>query len=383
MIATLKFMLLVAVVNSDLWDYSIKTNLCDGISNCKCDLNQNSFFLYCPELHQKVRFSIRLIQDDEFVKYSFFYIKCATPTLLDFKTFPKLEIGNVYAVKLVNCSIPANDSLGPLLQHFGINETQEFEANNMGRSLQQQFSIGFENLRGLTLRGNVITKLNKNAFQTLPKLYYLDLTYNDISFLHKDGFHNLNRLSTLILSNNKLKILDEEIFTHLKALHELYLDNNKLEVLTKETFTGIRSLRVLQLQKNNFTRIMADIFHNIPQLEFISLGNDKNKFDIPDNLFATNCHLQHINLERVKISYLFRLNISSLTRLEIKESEFENFSENSLSSIIALSVTKKRSLTTLSLSTNKLTYLHDGLFDGLKELTSLQLAYNNLSIITE
>lgn len=298
LVAPLILVLLVAVINAGLWDDSINQNLCNGIRQCDCDVDQMSFELFCPRLDRNVRISI---PDG----YSTLHIECEIPAEFRFDNYPKLNISKIYGIRFVNCSIPPKDSFRPLLERFGIKKVDSFEANKMGHLLHRQFSGGFEKLNVLTLRGSRITELHENAFQALPELRDLYLSTNKITILPKNVFNNLSKLSALILSKNELKSLQEGIFKHQKELKRLYLDNNRLEHLTKETFTGLSSLNFLYLHDNNFKRMTEKVFHNIPTLTYITLGNVDMKHEIPENIFGLNHHLEHINLVRVRISNFF------------------------------------------------------------------------------
>lgn len=360
-VTLLVLLLSVAVVTTNGLD------LCEKVPNCKCDQDQISSHLYCPTFLLNVRISMR---NDRTLST----VKCDIPTDLHFQpSTPKLQLGRTDSIQFLNCSLPANTSFGSIIHHFGV-KTRSLVAHNMGFSTECQY---------LSLRSNRNEKpiLDENVFQGLQNLRDLDLSDNKIKCLDRvDVFKGLGKLETLKLSNNRLKGLITGIFTNQEELISLYLDNNQLEFLTKETFTGLSSLTKLDLRRNNFKILRGSIFQHIPNLRWIGLGNTNTKCMIPDNIFTTNNHLNTVFIQRLTLSS--GLNLRTISNLSIEESDFEHFSNKSLTNIIAPSESGSLDVTNLSLSRNQLTHLPDGLFDGFKKLSSLRLSYNNLAIIS-
>lgn len=313
-------------------------------------------------------------------------------------------------ISIKNCRI---NSFGALIENFQIKEKiLRFEGINIGSSLDGRFASGFENLKTLVLSNNNNLELNEHDFESLKDLSELDLSrneiyelpenvfagltlseldlsHNDMPELPENVFKHLKELKTLKLNSNKLQYLHPLMFTQQKQLNVLYLDNNRLHNLTREMFEGLDSLTVLTIDRNRFHTVKDDVFDNIPMLQLINFGN--GNIVIPYNIFAKNYHLKYVKLLRVKIPN--GLNLTSLETLRIKWSEIVNIS--GLSNIKTVYLTEghvhlldvnsfesQSGMTNLSLSSNELTDLNDGLFNGLKELISLQLSDNNLTNIS-
>lgn len=68
-------------------------------------------------------------------------------------------------------------------------------------------------LRELDVRGNNITRIEKNAFATFnTNIRFLYLMKNQIEFLHPDALASLPRLEWLYMNQNRLRRLSREIF---------------------------------------------------------------------------------------------------------------------------------------------------------------------------
>ena len=68
-------------------------------------------------------------------------------------------------------------------------------------------------LRELDVRGNNITRVEKNAFATYnTNIRFLYLMKNEIEFLHPEALASLPRLEWLYMNQNRLRRLSREIF---------------------------------------------------------------------------------------------------------------------------------------------------------------------------
>ena len=77
------------------------------------------------------------------------------------------------------------------------------------------------------MHNNVLLKLDKETFNGLSKLNFIDLSYNKIRSLEKGTFEKTLRLTTLDLSFNQLEFIDKYMFYDLKVLTHIWLNNNK------------------------------------------------------------------------------------------------------------------------------------------------------------
>ncbi|XP_037030715.1 protein toll-like [Bradysia coprophila] len=364
-------------------------NSMDLPDNCSTDRKRISFNLECRfEASDSKQHSIKIytIEPTLHITHNDGWV------LFDLDIFPKWNINEkLHSIKMENCTLPSDQSLGTLFEHFGVkDEILAFEGINIAQSslsLGGRFSSGFEKVENLTLHWNSIGQLNENVFRLLTKLYNLDLSKNEISDVDHNAFRDLVELRTLKMSSNKLKSLKEGMFERQKHLNLLCLRQNSLPNLTKEMFRGLDSLSILTLEKNKFSSLMDNVFHNLPSLKEISLGNS----NLPYTIFVKQSHLKFVFLEKVKISE--GLLLSGLKKLHIRSSKVVTIS--GLSNIETVSIIRcelhPSALTSfknlrftkeLNLSFNGISNLDDGIFDGLKELVRLQLSKNLLTNIS-
>lgn len=114
------------------------------------------------------------------------------------------------------------------------------------------------NIRFLSFKHNVITKIEKNAFKNLTLLEHLDLSYNKITteelkpevFEGKyspETYEPLKNLKILKLGNNRLHSLDPDIFEHLPNLEHLSLESNPFMVIDQGSTIAISGLAKLKV----------------------------------------------------------------------------------------------------------------------------------------
>ncbi|XP_055040590.2 opticin [Misgurnus anguillicaudatus] len=157
-------------------------------------------------------------------------------------------------------------------------------------------------------RFNKITEVKANDFINLNQLRRIDLSGNLISKVDEDAFRSLSHLQDLLLADNNIQVLPElpvslkhidvqnnqlrsagmhaEAFKEMKELQFLYLSNNKLDYIPVPL---PESLRVLHLQNNNIQSISQDTFCNSHDMSYTrkaleDIRIDGNPVDI--NLYA-------------------------------------------------------------------------------------------------
>lgn len=330
------------------------------------------------------------------------YITCNVgPVLIDFTTFPAQRLGDKFGhiefrgVKIENCIVPNGNSFDDLFKHFGIDKSLRilsFEGLNIGSSLDNRFSTGFNEVEKLVLPVNGIVDVSKPLFESMKSLSTLDLSFNQITKLPSNVFYDLVNLTVLNLAGNKLKYLPAGTFANQTKLKKLYLGENRLETLTNETFRGLDSLVILSFHGNILPDLADDVFHNIPKLRQILLGHGNMK--IPSKIFASNKRLKYVELRKVNIGN--GLLVSGLEELIITRSQLSivtglsnitniTIAECTLSNTALTSTTFKELSSTrnLNLASNGLEMLDDGLFDGLKNLQLLHLQNNRLAVISK
>lgn len=190
----------------------------------------------------------------------------------------------------------------------------------------------------ISIENQTIPKVYTGSFVNLPKLAYLELISNEIRDVEAEAFQRLPKLNVLDISKNKLKKLREKVFNNLN-ISGLLLGNNEIEDVDTRTFDNLPKLRYLDLSNNKIKHVNNKWFKNTPKLTEIRL--DFNYiFQLPERAFQ--------NLKTVSEEYYFN-----------------------------------NRYPTISISNNKITYIHPGAFYGLEEIWHLRLDHNKITNIED
>eukprot|EP00057_Strongylocentrotus_purpuratus_P021784 XP_011676258.1 PREDICTED: leucine-rich repeat-containing protein 15-like [Strongylocentrotus purpuratus] len=154
----------------------------------------------------------------------------------------------------------------------------------------------------------------------------------------------------------------------------LDLTQNQLTKLDNTSFTSLPHLRYLYLQSNNMSTIESGAFQALPELCSISLTNN-NFTSLPTNIFSRNQNLQIVDLSANRfVSFPGNAlnSVPSLTRLSL---------EKNLLSSLNFTGWRSRNMTSLVLSSNNFSSLHEDDFLSLKEarIDLISFAKNNLT----
>nr|WHT11167.1 toll like receptor 21 [Hippocampus erectus] len=218
----------------------------------------------------------------------------------------------------------------------------------------------FRELEELSFRYNRILKVSAYAFNHTPNVVTLNLNINTISFLSQKALKGLRRLKTLRLDNNLLTDLFSDSFEDLFALQTLNLRNNRISVIFNRTFHRLGKLTTLDLGGNKIVRIHSAGFRGLGRLSKLYLdGNQLKQIDM--SLHAVFRH--------------------TLTVLDLEENFIRFSSMNASSPFVNF-----RRLSDLKLGGQRpygLTHLPHKLFRGLRSLTSLYLTNNQISYFAD
>lgn len=236
-------------------------------------------------------------------------------------------------------------------------------------------------LRNLTVRTlngrktNYNLELEKGAFDNMPQIEKLDLSWNNIWQIQHPLFCSLSNLVTLNISWNLLKDITELGFQDVSEekisekhprrqlestsarpscsldVQSLDMSNNQISVLPINGFSSLKRLRVLNLSSNAISMVADEALHGLRSLESLDLSGNKI-VALPPAMFRD-------------------------ATKSLKELRLQN---NSISALPGL-VTDMNQLVTLDLSRNVLTsmWLNAETFSGLIRLVLLNLSYNRIS----
>uniref|UniRef100_A0A8D2LBZ0 Leucine rich repeats and immunoglobulin like domains 1 n=1 Tax=Varanus komodoensis TaxID=61221 RepID=A0A8D2LBZ0_VARKO len=126
--------------------------------------------------------------------------------------------------------------------------------NNLTR-LDEGSLADLGGLQILHLSHNSISHIAEGAFKGLKSLRVLDLDHNEISGTIEDtsgAFTGLENLSTLTLFGNKIKSVAKEAFSGLEALEHLNLGDNAIRSVQEDAFAKLKHLKKLHINSESF-----------------------------------------------------------------------------------------------------------------------------------
>ncbi|XP_024425724.2 toll-like receptor 8 [Desmodus rotundus] len=237
-------------------------------------------------------------------------------------------------------------------------------SNGNGQALNGSEFSALPHVKYLDFTNNKLDFDYDSAFNELPELEVLDLSYNAHYFqiagvTHRLGFiKNLTKLQILNLSHNDIYTLTEYNLSS-ESLKELVFSGNRLNVLWNGEdkrymyiFKNLKNLTQLDISFNNLV--------HIPNKAFINLPRSLTKLYINDNKLTF-------------FNWTLLLNFSCLQLLDLSRNRLY-FLDDNLSKFA-------KSLKTLLLSGNRVFYLPPGFLSENSSLVHLDLSSNLLKTI--
>lgn len=216
-------------------------------------------------------------------------------------------------------------------------------ANNLIKTINEQFFQDFAQLKELNLNGNQLRVISdtvfndvtnsleylfmaKNDLRIIPnvnlrKLIKLDLSDNLINSPNSISFSNISQLKELNLNANQLHLSPANLWPQLSRLTKLHLSDNPINMLNNDSFMGLSNLIALELiNMNNLKMISIGTLSPLVNLENLVTSdyskqntrlmlNDKHNNVEPKLLTSHN--LIRFNIERLVNS------VASLKRLTV------------------------------------------------------------------
>ncbi|KAK5641100.1 hypothetical protein RI129_009647 [Pyrocoelia pectoralis] len=119
--------------------------------------------------------------------------------------------------------------------------TDIFINNNKLKKFDQNWFVSTPMLIWLVLNDNqIITALQRAAFQDLRSLTTIDFTNNNLSYIHPEAFYGLNQLGELSLGENELTSFEEVNLSYSSAMYRLSIEHNKFTYLSPRFFNAVR-----------------------------------------------------------------------------------------------------------------------------------------------
>lgn len=282
-----------------------------------------------------------------------------------YKPFTKLR-------KLVWLDLSSNRIL-----HIGLNTLPKTLVTlDLSRNLLSSFpSVVLEHLhdlRILSLRDNLLTKLNDITFQTLRShLEKIDLSQNCIDEMPQHLFNRSARIKAINFDKNFITSIPSDAFTNMTLVH-LVLSYNYITDIDANAFETLEnSLEYLDLERNFLTAIPAAIY-NLNKLRYLYFtSNAINSITmLPATLKVLS--LSSNNFSRIPVDVL--INCTELSYLNMGYNTIATIETNTFSGWGG-------ELQTLLLRNNKLSDLNYGAFNGLDAIKEISLSFNDIHYV--
>jgi Leucine rich repeat/Immunoglobulin domain len=176
-------------------------------------------------------------------------------------------------------------------------------------------------LHDLDASSNKLIFIDRNAFDSLENLRYLNLRNNQIYTFSPSVLSGLKNLQILDLSRNLMRSLPNGLFAHQHQLSELLLDQTHLEVLSNWVSRNnktinrdtLQNLKFLSIRNNTRLEEIEDcFFSNLPGLEALYLS-DNRLMKLPKQIGEVE-QLKTLDISNNNLAYIPET-MKSLTQL--------------------------------------------------------------------
>ncbi|XP_058729117.1 receptor-like protein 7 [Vicia villosa] len=309
--------------------------------------------------------------------------------LLPLRALEKLVMSNCNLTGPLDSSLSRLENLSVIV----------LDANSFSSPVPETFA-NFKNLTILSLASCGLTGTFPEKIFQIGTLSFIDLSFNYNLSGSFPEFLQRGSLHTLRVSNTNFSGAFPHTIGKMRHLSELDLSKCNFHGTLPISLSNLTELRYMDLSFNSFTGPMPS-FGKAKNLTHLDLSHNRLSGEIPSSSHFEGLHnLVSIDLQDNSIngsipSSLFALTL--LQRIQLSSNQFSKFDEfkdvsssvintldlssNNLSGPIPMPIFQLHSLSVLDLSSNKINGLLqlDKLLE-LRNLTALDLSYNNISI---
>lgn len=208
------------------------------------------------------------------------------------------------------------------------------------------------NLEQLRITGAELTTLARNLLKGLTKLRILDLSWNKFTQVNVVDLTDCTGIETLDMRQNQITNLTDHSLDQMTGFKHLFLGENQISHIEPKTFWKMENLITLTLSHNKLERLAGDMFVGLINLKTLEVSHTEIQYIAADT-FAGIGNLERLDLWGNLLTTLDTHIFDGLDKLDV-----------------------------LSLSQNK--FQEFNVIHSLKQLSSLDLTYNNISeLITE
>lgn len=323
-------------------------------------------------------------------------------------TFNSLDLStHGFNVSTLRLFFKAIDGTSITSLHFSGHFGRGFSFNNLPDPDKDTFE-GLRNssVKALDLAGSYVFALQEAVFSPLTDAIIINVSNNKINQINKDAFKGLqNSLQQLNLSFNLLGEIYDYTFDNLTDLRVLDLSYNHIGALGHQAFRGLTSLEYLDLRGNSLRRLGSTA--HLPSLLTLRLSDNRLSWlwgidelagrgitylEVEDNrlkllhyVFAIVAHFSHLknllfggNFIKWCTSPTQAPGINNLTVLDLHDSSLQIIWAQDWCLDIFHHFNK---LISLNLTYNSLTFLPQGIFNGLHSILEIDLSSNDLTYL--
>ncbi|XP_078697995.1 uncharacterized protein LOC144925746 [Branchiostoma floridae x Branchiostoma belcheri] len=250
----------------------------------------------------------------------------------------------------------------------------------------------------LNLQHNSIREVNRQSFDGLEHLEYLDLSWNSIEYVENGTYASLTNLLTLNLSRNGLGDAQWFNFTSpLPSLQTLILSDNRLQQLNRQSFRGLHNLTVLDISSNaiivgecafcgqqrlqrldmtdnEISTLPSRLFHPQSELVLLDLSHNRLRDDVleKEELWSGLARLRTLDVSRNIFSIptfaqSFR-NLTSLNTIYMSSTKMQQFRFQNVVPLLNAPIHD------FILSYNPISIFEEGILLQLRHLRTLDLS---------
>ena len=280
------------------------------------------------------------------------------------------------------------------------------------------------------LQYNELTSIPSYAFRGLSNLEFLYLDHNKISSIEPFAFDGLTSLTYLAMRNNKLTLLGNNSLSRMPRLSQVYLTTNNIKLIADSSFNATESLEYVDFHANKLTSVPSLGFQpnlNVLMLEgnhivdatfpasykncsrkmAIWLSNNDIKeltnvtFESLSGGSLTKLYLTKNDIKRIESGSLSCLNsiafltlssnplnsitlrttLAGLAGKDVRSLDLSRIEFNGVLKKDTFSLMTNTTLSSLSLTFNKIRVISDGAFSKLNTLSVLNLSNNAINRI--
>jgi len=194
------------------------------------------------------------------------------------------------------------------------------------KSLHNIPTIHLTHVQELFLNDNNITCLEKDSFisKGLTELDNLALDRCGLETIDLGAFNGLTELKYLSMLENGLVGIPRRTFENMNVLEYLGLQYNKIEHLDVNVFSGLINLRYINLEGNEIMKLHPDIFVGLHKLERLDLGANGGLQIPTDRHFITSHSLKVLNITSCNISSVSIETFSNVNALQTLDLSYNN-----------------------------------------------------------